>query len=319
MAPKPVEAPAQMLIKHFYDPDSSTLSYVVACDETRRCAIIDPVLDFNYPSGTVNTDIADNLIAYVREMNLSVDFILETHVHADHLSSAPYIQQALGGKIAIGAMITSVQATFAQIFNEGPDFARDGSQFDEVFADGDHFSVGNLKGVAIHVPGHTPACMAYLVEDALFVGDTLFMPDAGTARCDFPGGDAHVLFQSIQRLLTLPGDTRIFVCHDYQPNDRSLAYETTVAQQQSENIHIGGTTLESDFVHMRETRDKQLDMPSLILPALQINMRAGLIPAAEEDGRVFLKIPLNGFGGDSLSKLPKEEPIGNPNLEQNPQ
>ena len=295
-----------MLIKHFYDADSSTLTYVVSCEATGCCAIIDPVLDFDYPSGTLNTFTADKLIAYVQERNLSLELILETHVHADHLTSAPYIRARLGGKIAIGAMITKVQTTFAEIFNEGPEFALDGSQFDRMFADGDSFKIGDIEGVAMHVPGHTPACMAYLLEDALFVGDTLFMPDAGTARCDFPGGDAHTLFHSIQRLLALPDETRVFVCHDYQPNGRHLAFETTVGAQKSDNVHIGGAMQAEDFVSMRESRDASLGMPTLILPSLQINMRAGLIPAKEEQGPAFLKIPINGFGGVSLAKLPKE-------------
>ena len=307
-----------MLIKHFYDTDTSTLSYIVACETTGRCVIIDPVLDFDYASGTINTQTADRLIDYVRETGLSVDLILETHVHADHLTSAAYIRKILGGHIVIGAMITQVQNTFAQVFNEGSDFAQDGSQFDRMFADGDSFEVGHLKGVAIHVPGHTPACMAYLVEDALFVGDTLFMPDAGTARCDFPGGDASTLFQSIQRLLALPGETRVFVCHDYQPDDRDLAYETTVAEQREKNIHVGGGIQVQDFVRMREARDVQLGMPSLILPSLQINMRAGLIPAADKDDRFFLKVPLNGFGGINMAELPKEASPASPIVKQDP-
>ena len=305
-----------MLIKHFYDPDSSTLSYVVACENTGHCVVIDPVLDFDYASGTMSTQAADGLISYVREKDLSIDLILETHVHADHLTAAPYIRKSLGGQIAIGAMITQVQNTFAQIFNEGSDFAQDGSQFDRVFADSDTFEVGHLKGVAMHVPGHTPACMAYLIEDALFVGDTLFMPDAGTARCDFPGGDAGALFQSIQRLLNLPGQTRIFVCHDYQPDDRELAYETTVAEQREKNIHVGGDIQAQDFVSMREARDMLLGMPSLILPSLQIKMRAGLIPAADKDDRFFLKVPLNSFGGVNMAELPKEVSPASPNDEQ---
>ena len=306
-----------MLIKHFYDPDTSTLSYVVACEATGCCAIIDPVLDFDYSSGTLNTFTADKLIAYVQENKLSVELILETHVHADHLTSAPYLRDRLGGNIAIGAMITTVQTTFAGIFNEGPEFALDGSQFDRMFADGDSFKIGNIEGVAMHVPGHTPACMAYLLEDALFVGDTLFMPDAGTARCDFPGGDAHTLFHSIQRLLVLPDETRIFVCHDYQPNGRNLAFETTVAEQKLSNIHIGGAGQAADFVRMREARDASLGMPTLILPSLQVNMRAGLIPA-EEQGPVFLKIPINAFGGVNLTKLPKEERPTRPKTLQHP-
>ena len=305
-----------MLIKHFYDPGSSTLSYIVACETTGHCVIIDPVLDFDYASGTMSSQTADGVISYVREKNLSVDLILETHVHADHLTAAPYIRKSLGGQIAIGAMITQVQNTFAAIFNEGSDFAQDGSQFDRVLSDNDTFEVGHLKGLAMHVPGHTPACMAYLIGDALFVGDTLFMPDAGTARCDFPGGDAGALFQSIQRLLTLPGETRVFVCHDYQPDNRDLAYETTVAEQREKNIHVGGDIQAQDFVRMREARDVQLGMPSLILPSLQINMRAGLIPAADKDGRFFLKVPLNGFGGINMAELPTEASPASANAEQ---
>ena len=291
-------------VQHFYDDASSTLTYVVSCPDTGQCAIVDPVLDFCYPSGTLSTQSADAVIDYVRTSGLTVDFILETHVHADHLTAAPYLQAQLGGAIAIGRHISIVQGTFGAIFAENTDFARDGSQFNTLFNDQDAFNLGQLKGTALHVPGHTPACMAYLIGDALFLGDTLFMPDAGTARCDFPGGDAGTLFRSIQRLLTLPDETRVFVCHDYQPNGRDVAFETTIASQRSNNIHISAGVSEQAFVTMRESRDRTLDMPTLILPSLQVNMRAGFMPAKSPEGRLFFKVPINAFGGSRIDYLP---------------
>ena len=294
-------------VQHFFEPRTSTFSYVVADTQTGGCAIIDPVLDLDYASGTLGTESADQLIAFVRERNLSLRYILETHIHADHLSSAPYIREQLGGEIVIGSMITTVQETFATIFAEGDGFRRDGSQFDLMLSDGDTLSLGGLEVRAYHVPGHTPACMAYLIGDALFVGDTLFMPDAGTARCDFPGGDAKSLYESCQRLLALPDDTRVFVCHDYQPGGRDLAFESTVAEQRAHNIHVGVDVSADEFVAMRESRDAGLAMPTLILPSLQVNMRAGNLPPTDASGRLFLKVPINAFGGAALDRFASEE------------
>jgi glyoxylase-like metal-dependent hydrolase (beta-lactamase superfamily II) len=290
-------------VQHFFDPRTWTLTYVVSDPGSKHCAIIDPVLDLDYPSGTLTTESADKVIAYVRENELVVDLILETHVHADHLTGAPYLKEALGGDIAIGAHITTVQETFATVFNEPAEFPRNGSQFDRTVSEGDEFAVGGIKASAFHVPGHTPACMAYLIGDALFVGDTLFMPDGGSARCDFPGGDARTLFRSIQKLLALPDATRIFVCHDYQPNGRELAFETTVAEQKAKNIHVNSAVTEDEFVAMREARDATLSMPTLILPSLQVNMRAGHLPPKEGDDRLFLRLPLNAFGGADLLRF----------------
>ena len=300
--------PMTMTVTPFFDKATSTLTYVVSDEQSRQCAIIDPVLDLDYASGTLTTASADKLIEFVAAEGLTVDCILESHIHADHLSSAPYIKAQLGGDIGIGAHITTIQSTFGAIFNEGDGFSRDGSQFDRILSDGDRFNIGSLEAEAFHVPGHTPACMAYRIGDALFVGDTLFMPDAGTARCDFPGGDARALYRSCQRLLSLPGDTRVFVCHDYQPGGRDLAYVATVADHQRDNIHVGGGITEDEFVAMREARDATLDMPSLILPSLQVNMRAGYLPPMDEQGRLFLKVPLNAFGGAGLTSLAAKEP-----------
>ena len=294
-------------VQHFYDQVSSTFTYVVSDAETDVAAIIDPVLDLDYASGTLGTESADQLIEFVRERNLTLRYILETHIHADHLSSAPYIREQLGGEIVIGSQITTVQETFATIFAEGDGFRRDGSQFDLMLSDGDTLSLGGLEVRAFHVPGHTPACMAYLIDDALFVGDTLFMPDAGTARCDFPGGDAKSLYESCQRLLALPDATRVFVCHDYQPGGRDLAFESTVAEQRAHNIHVGGGISSDEFVAMREARDADLEMPTLILPSLQVNMRAGNLPPTDASGRLFLKVPINAFGGTPLDRFASEE------------
>lgn len=290
-------------VTHFFDPQTSTLSYVVADESSKHCAIVDPVLDLDYASGTITTDSADRIIAYIREEELIVDYLLETHVHADHLTAAPYLQQQLGGKIAIGQHISEVQETFANVFNEPADFPRNGSQFDVTFKDADSFNIGTMACSAYHVPGHTPACMAYLLGDALFVGDTLFMPDAGSARCDFPGGDARTLFRSIRRLLELPADVRMYICHDYQPDGRELRFETTVGEQKAQNIHVNDAISEDEFVAMRETRDATLGMPTLILPSLQVNMRAGHLPPAEHGGRLFFKLPINAFGGPKLQHL----------------
>ena len=291
------------LVQHFYDELTSTLTYVVRDPESSSCAIIDSVLDLDYASGTISYGSADKVVSYIESQKLTVEWILETHVHADHLSAAPYLQGRLGGRIAIGDQIRVVQEKFGEIFNETDRFARDGSQFDVLLAEGDEISIGGMKVRAMHTPGHTPACMSYLIGDAVFVGDTLFMPDYGPARCDFPGGDASTLFRSIQRILELPADTRIFLCHDYRPDGRPMAFETTVAEQIASNVHIGGGKTETDFVRMREARDATLDMPTLILPSLQVNMRAGHVPPAESGEKFFLKIPLNAFGGDDLRRL----------------
>lgn len=281
-------------VKAFFDPDTSTVSYVVSDPATKQCAIIDSVLDYNPNAGTTDTGSADQIIDYVREQGLAVQWLLETHVHADHLSAAPYLKEKVGGRLAIGSHIRTVQETFAKVFNAGSEFQRDGSQFNQLFADGDTFRIGDIEARAMHTPGHTPACMTYVIGDAAFVGDTLFMPDYGTARCDFPGGDARVLYQSVQQLFSLPDDTRMFLCHDYLPANRSdYIWETTVAAQKRENVHIHAGVSEDEFVAMRSKRDAELDMPRLILPSVQVNMRAGHMPPAEDNGIQYLKIPVN--------------------------
>jgi glyoxylase-like metal-dependent hydrolase (beta-lactamase superfamily II) len=260
----------------------------------KACAIVDSVLDFDYASGRTDTHSADAVIAHVKAAGLTVEWILETHVHADHLSAAPYIQDRVGGKIGIGANITVVQDTFGKIFNEGTEFQRDGSQFDRLFREGDSFRIGGLEGHVLHTPGHTPACLTYVIGDAAFVGDTLFMPDFGTARCDFPGGSAQALYDSIQKILSLPDATRIFVGHDYKaPGRDDYAWETTVAEEKARNVHVGAGRSADEFVAMREARDKTLGMPRLIVPSLQVNMRAGQMPPPEEDGNTYLKVPVN--------------------------
>jgi glyoxylase-like metal-dependent hydrolase (beta-lactamase superfamily II) len=283
-------------VTSFFDAATSTVTYVVHDPETREAVVIDSVLDFDAASGRTTTESADRLLAFVREQGLSVGLILETHVHADHLSAAPHLRQALGARIAIGAEIKTVQSVFGELFNEGPAFRRDGSQFDLLLGDGDTFSIGRIGGIALHTPGHTPACMSYLIGDALFVGDTVFMPDMGSARCDFPGGDARTLFRSIRRLFQLPDEVRIFHCHDYVTPDRDeLVWESTVGQQRRENRHVGDGISEDDFVRMRTERDATLSMPTLILPSVQVNMNAGMLPEPEDNGQRYLKIPLNAF------------------------
>jgi glyoxylase-like metal-dependent hydrolase (beta-lactamase superfamily II) len=281
-------------VKAFFDEATNTVSYVVKDPAGSACAIIDSVLDFDYASGRTDTKSADEIIAHVRAEGLDVQWLLETHVHADHLSAAPYIQERVGGKIGIGDRIKIVQDTFGKVFNEGTEFQRDGSQFDRLFEEGDSFMIGQLRGDVLHTPGHTPACLTYVIGDAAFVGDTLFMPDFGTARCDFPGGSSEVLFNSIQKILALPDATRIFVCHDYKaPGRDDYAWETTVGAQKKGNIHVGEGKNREDFVKMRDARDAQLAMPKLIIPSLQVNMRAGQMPPADEQGDVFLKVPVN--------------------------
>ena len=278
----------------FFDEATNTVSYIVQDPTGRAAAVIDSVLDFDYASGRTDTRSADEIVAWIKERDLDVQWILETHVHADHLSAAPYLQEKLGGKIGIGANITVVQDTFGKVFNEGTEFQRDGSQFDQLFGEGDSFHIGQLRGDVIHTPGHTPACMTYVIGDAAFVGDTLFMPDFGTARCDFPGGSAKDLYSSIQRILSLPDETRIFVGHDYKaPGRDEFAWETTVGAQKAANVHVGGGAGAETFVEMREARDATLAMPKLIVPSLQVNMRAGNMPEPDEQGDVFLKVPVN--------------------------
>jgi glyoxylase-like metal-dependent hydrolase (beta-lactamase superfamily II) len=292
-------ARAAMQVEAFFDPATSTVSYLLNDPATRRCAIIDSVLDYDPKSGRTRTDSADRLIARVRELGTTVQWILETHVHADHLSAAAYLKDTLGGQLGIGGHIRTVQTVFGTLFNAGDDFARDGSQFDHLFADDEIFSVGSLTVRALHTPGHTPACMTYVVQDthstAAFVGDTLFMPDYGTARCDFPGGDARTLYRSINRVLSLPADTVLYMCHDYPPNGRAVQYSTTVAEERAHNIHVKDGITEAAFVTMREARDAKLDMPVLLLPSVQINMRAGEMPPPEPNGVRYVKIPINAL------------------------
>lgn len=281
-------------VRPFLHQPTGTWSYVVADPKTRHAAVIDPVLDFDMKSGRTWTESADAMIAFVRERKLTVDWILETHAHADHLSSAPYVQAAVGGKIAIGQGIRQVQRTFRDLFNLGAEFPVDGRQFDRLFADDEEFTVGALAARAIPTPGHTSDSLSYLIGEAVFVGDSIFMPDGGTARCDFPGGDAKVLFASIQRLYALPPQTRVFVCHDYGPGGREIACETTVAAERAGNIHVRDGTTEAEFVTLRAKRDAGLDVPNLLYPSVQVNIRAGRLPEAEGNGRRYLKLPLSG-------------------------
>ena len=293
---KPIESQGQApRVVSFFDPDTYTGTHVVIDEGSKHCAIVDCVLDYDPKSGMTSTASANALIAWVRGEELTVDWILETHVHADHLSAAPYLQEALGGKTAIGSAVTVVQGVFKGLFNVEDSFPTDGSQFDVLFDDGSEFSIGELTCQVLHTPGHTPACVTYAVGDALFVGDTLFAPDYGTARCDFPGGDAKVLFQSVKKLLAFPPETRIFLCHDYLPGGRELQLETSVAAERESNIHVHEGVDEASFVTMRTERDATLSMPVLILPSVQVNMRAGALPPAEDNGMRYLKIPLNAF------------------------
>lgn len=287
---------ANPLVQHFFDEPTNTFSYVVSDPDSSACAIIDSVLDFDYAAGRTDVRSANQIIDYVRRQKLTVEWIIETHVHADHLSAAPYLYAELGGKTGIGAHIVEVQEIFGKAFNAGTEFARDGSQFDVLFEEGDRFRIGQMEGRVLHTPGHTPACLTYVIGDAAFVGDTLFMPDYGTARCDFPGGNARVLYRSIQKVLALPPETRVFLCHDYKAEGRE-AYQhmTTVAEQRRNNVHVHEGISEDDFVKMRTARDATLGMPRLILPSVQVNMRAGHLPPAEDNGQVYLKVPVNLF------------------------
>jgi glyoxylase-like metal-dependent hydrolase (beta-lactamase superfamily II) len=290
----PVEMSLHPKVEAFFDPATNTISYVVQDPASAACAVIDSVMDIDYAAGRITHDSADRIIDYIRENNLRLEWIIETHVHADHLSAAPYLQDALGGKIGIGEKITEVQNVFGKIFNEGTEFQRDGSQFDALFKDGDTYTIGGMACFTMHTPGHTPACMVHVMGDAAFVGDTLFMPDGGSARADFPGGDAGELFDSIQKVLSLPDEMRLFMCHDYGPNGRDIQWETTVGAERAHNIHIGNGRSREEFIAMRQARDKTLAMPRLIIPSLQVNMRAGEVPT-DNDGRPMLKVPVNGL------------------------
>jgi glyoxylase-like metal-dependent hydrolase (beta-lactamase superfamily II) len=278
----------------FFEEKTNTISYIVTDLETKACAVIDSVMDIDYAAGRLTSESADKLIAHIQNNGLSLQWIIETHVHADHLSAAPYIQEKLGGKTGIGARIMEVQETFGKVFNEGTEFQRDGSQFDALFEDGDTYKIGELDCVVMATPGHTPACMAHIVGDAAFTGDTLFMPDGGSARADFPGGDAGQLYDSIKRLLSLPDELRLFICHDYGPNGRAIAWETTVGEEKANNIHLKDGQTREEFVALRETRDATLAMPKLIIPSLQVNMRAGEMPT-DDQGNAQLKVPINGL------------------------
>ncbi|WP_108502689.1 MBL fold metallo-hydrolase [Paracoccus indicus] len=290
----PVDMTIKPQVQAFFDQATNTISYIVKDPASQSCAIVDSVMDIDYAAGRITYDHADELIRQVQSQGLTLEWIIETHVHADHLSAAPYIQQKLGGKIGIGAKIMVVQETFGKVFNEGTEFQRDGSQFDRLFEDGDTYMIGTMPAFAIYTPGHTPACMVHVMGDAAFVGDTLFMPDGGSARADFPGGDAATLYDSIQKVLSLPGDMRLFMCHDYGPNGRDIQWETTVADEKAHNIHVGQGSTKEDFVRFRTERDATLAMPRLIIPSLQVNMRAGEVPT-DKDGRPMLKVPLNGL------------------------
>lgn len=284
------------IVTAFFDEPTNTISYVVADPETKACAVVDSLLDYDAASGRTSTVSADRLIAFVKAQGLTVEWIIDTHVHADHLTAAPYVREKLGGKTAIGEHVATVQRVFGEIFNEGQSFHTDGSQFDHLFKDGETYTVGRLEARAIHTPGHTPACMSHLIGDALFVGDTIFMPDYGTARCDFPGGDAGTLYDSIQTLFALPDQTRMFLCHDYKaPGRDTYEWETTVGAEKRTNIHVKTGISRDEFIAMRTARDKTLAMPHLILPSVQVNMRAGEMPPAEDNGVRYMKVPINAL------------------------
>jgi glyoxylase-like metal-dependent hydrolase (beta-lactamase superfamily II) len=283
------------VVAPFFDEESNTFSYVVRDPNSDACAVIDSVLDLDYAAGVISYEGANAIIKYVRDNDLSVQWIIETHAHADHISAGHYLREQLGGKLAIGKDITQVQQVFGGIYNLGAEFRRDGSQFDHLFVDGESYTIGSLEATTIHTPGHTPACMSHLIGDAIFVGDTLFMPDAGTARADFPGADASILYRSIQKLLALADETKVYICHDYGVEGRELEYETTIGEERNNNIHVNSQIKEDDFVRMRVARDKTLGMPHLILPSLQVNVRAGEFPNPEDNGTTYLKLPLNAF------------------------
>jgi glyoxylase-like metal-dependent hydrolase (beta-lactamase superfamily II) len=292
MSDYPINMTQKPEVKAFFDAATNTISYVVKDPTSNSCAVIDSVMDIDMAAGAITYDHADLMISYIQKNNLDLQWIIETHVHADHLSAAPYIQEKLGGKMGVGEGITIIQNEFGKFFNEGTEFQRDGSQFDVLFSDGSTYKLGNMDAYTIHTPGHTPACMVHVIGDAAFVGDTLFMPDGGSARCDFPGGSADELYDSIQQVLSLPDGMRLFMCHDYGPNGRNIQWETTVGEEKKHNIHVGGGKTKADFVKFRTERDVQLSMPKLIIPSLQVNMRAGVVPT-DENGNPQLKIPLN--------------------------
>ena len=283
------------VVKKFFDQDTNTFSYVVKDPTSNFCAIIDSVLNFDAPSGSTSFAAADEIIEYVNSNSLKVEWIIETHVHADHLSAAPYLKSKLGGKIAIGENVTIVQNVFGKVFNAGTDFELDGSQFDYLFKDNEIYKIGNIDAIAISTPGHTPACMTHIIGNSAFVGDTIFMPDQGTARADFPGGDAKILFKSIKKLLSLPNEMQLYMCHDYAPNGREIKYQSTIAEERAKNIHVNDKISEDEFVAMRSKRDKTLGMPRLILPSVQVNMRAGIFPKPDDNGTIYLKLPVNLF------------------------
>jgi len=291
----PVDLATRPEVKGFFDKETNTISYVVKDPSSSSCAIIDSVMDFDYASGRISFKSADTVIEHVRANGLTVEWLIETHAHADHLSAAPYIQERLGGKIGIGEQITVVQEEFGKIFNEGTAFQRDGSQFDRLFGEGDTYAIGAMKAFVMHTPGHTPACMTHVIGDAAFVGDTLFMPDGGTARADFPGGCARMLYRSIKKVLSLPPEMRLFICHDYGPNGREIRWETTVAEERERNIHVRDGVSEDEYVAVRTARDKQLSMPKLIIPSIQVNIRGGNLPEPDENGKRFLRVPVNGL------------------------
>ena len=282
-------------IKGFFDEETSTISYVVYDMTSKKCAVIDSVLDFDFSSGTIDYHNAEKIISFIEKMKLDLEWLIETHVHADHLSASPYIQKKLGGKIGISEKISDIQNIFGKTFNAGTEFQRDGSQFDRLFKDNDEYKIGSIKCKVINTPGHTPACTAHVIGNSIFVGDTLFMPDLGSARADFPGGDARELYRSIQKILSYPDDTLIFVCHDYPPTSRKVEWVTTVGEQKKKNIHVKTSIGEDEFVKVREARDKTLNMPKLIIPSIQVNMRAGNLPPAEDSGDVFIKVPINSM------------------------
>ena len=280
-------------IKGFFDEETSTISYVVYDMTSKKCAVIDSVLDFDFSSGTIDYHNAEKIISFIEKMKLDLEWLIETHVHADHLSASPYIQKKLGGKIGISEKISDIQNIFGKTFNAGTEFQRDGSQFDRLFKDNDEYKIGSIKCKVINTPGHTPSCTAHVIGNSIFVGDTLFMPDLGSARADFPGGDARELYRSIQKILSYPDDTLIFVCHDYPPTSRKVEWVTSVGEQKKKNIHVKTSIGEDEFVKVREARDKTLNMPKLIIPSIQVNMRAGNLPPSEDNGDVFIKVPIN--------------------------
>ena len=290
-----IKTDENLRIKGFFDNQTSTISYVVHDNIEKKCAVIDSVLDFDYSSGDIDYVNADKIISYVDQNKLNVEWLIETHVHADHLSASPYIQKKLGGKIGISEKISDIQNIFGKTFNAGTEFQRDGSQFDKLFKDNDEYKIGNINCKVINTPGHTPACTAHVIGNSIFVGDTLFMPDLGSARADFPGGDARQLYRSIQKILSYPDETRIFVCHDYPPSSREVKWSTTVGEQKEKNVHVKTSILEDEFVKTREARDKTLNMPKLIIPSIQVNMRAGNLPPPEDNGSVYIKVPINSI------------------------